>query len=122
MENKPLHNKKYLQKNRKDLRNNLTSAGARLWSLLKNKKLDGRKFRRQHSISNYIVGFYCPKEKLIIELDGHIHFNPVNENSDNERDTYLKKLGFNVLRLENKLVFKQPEMVLNSIRDKYIIS
>ncbi len=114
---KPNHNKKYLKRNRKELRNNLTSAEATLWSMLKNKKLGGRKFRRQQSIDNFIVDFYCPKEKLIIELDGDIHFNPICENADYLRDKILKNYGFKVLRFENKVVFQQPEIILNAIKN-----
>jgi very-short-patch-repair endonuclease len=54
-------------------RNRSTSAEAALWEMLKSKKLEGRKFRRQYSIGSYIVDFCCPSEKLIIELDGDPH-------------------------------------------------
>lgn len=64
------HDKPTLRNNRKELRQNLTSAEAFLWKHLQNKKFEGRKFRRQHSIDNFIVDFYCTSEKLIIELDG----------------------------------------------------
>ena len=87
---KNLHNRKYLKDNRKALRNNLTSAEATLWNHLKQKQLQGRKFRRQHSILNYIVDFYCPKEKLIIELDGANHLNFAQSLKDKERDNELK--------------------------------
>ncbi len=69
----PIHNIKYLEVLRKDLRNNLTPAEATLWKYLQHSKLDSRKFRRQHSVNNYIIDFYCPSEKLGIELDGNIH-------------------------------------------------
>ncbi len=68
-----LHNRKYLKENRKMLRSNLTPAEAELWKHLKSSQLYGRKFRRQHSIGNFILDFYCPSEKLAIELDGQIH-------------------------------------------------
>jgi len=71
-----LNNINYLKDTRKYLRNNLTEAESLLWEVLKGKKLAGRKFRRQHSIGYYIVDFYCPSEKLIIELDGQHHFTP----------------------------------------------
>jgi len=87
--NKPNHNKKSLKNYRKDLRNNQTSAETRLWMLLKNKQLEGRKFRRQHSINNFIVDFYCPSEKLVIELDGQVHYNPIAEHQDYKRDNIL---------------------------------
>ena len=63
-----IHNLKHLEALRKELRKSLTSAEATLWKQLQKSQLNGRKFRRQHSIKNFIVDFYCPKEKLIIEL------------------------------------------------------
>lgn len=63
---KPEHNKKYLIDIRKELRRNMTPAEAYIWNELKGSQLEGRKFRRQHSIYNYIVDFYCPSEQLII--------------------------------------------------------
>ena len=53
----------------------MTEAELVLWAVLKDKKLQGRKFRHQHSIGHYIADFYCISEKLIIELDGQHHFH-----------------------------------------------
>ena len=115
-----LHNRKYLKETRRALRNNLTPAEAVLWNLLKNMQLDGRKFRRQQSIKNYIVDFYCPSEKLIIELDGGVHDNLGQSNADYLRDKELNKLGYKVLRFENDLIFSHPQEVLNSIRVEFM--
>jgi very-short-patch-repair endonuclease len=60
------HNQEELKNRRKGLRKKLTPAEATLWLLLKDKKLEGRKFRRQHSVGKYIVDFYCPSEKLVM--------------------------------------------------------
>ena len=119
MSNTPKHNDKYLKDYRKKLRNNLTPAEAKLWTLLKCKQLEGRKFRRQHSIDNFIVDFYCPKEKLVIELDGEVHNNILTEEKDNVRDLKLKSYGITILRFENKMVFEQQDMVLNAIKEKF---
>ncbi|WP_299312387.1 endonuclease domain-containing protein [uncultured Aquimarina sp.] len=100
-----IHNRKHLETLRKDLRNNGTSAEAFLWKYLQKSQVKGRKFRRQHSIGNYIVDFYCPKEKLIIELDGEIHNKPEVHDNDQKRTEYLESLGFIVIRFENKMVF-----------------
>lgn len=89
-----------------------------MWRLLKSKPC-GKKFRRQHSIANYIVDFYCASEKLIIELDGEIHKNLGQANTDHERDRVLKGLGFTILRFENKLVFNQPDVVIDIIQSHY---
>jgi very-short-patch-repair endonuclease len=117
--NNEKHNRKYLKTYRRELRNNSTKAERMLWKALQKNQLEGRKFRRQQSIENYIVDFYCPTEKLIIELDGEIHNNPVNQNYDDERTIKLKELGFKVLRFENNLVFEQTDMVLQAIKDAF---
>ena len=109
------HNRQELKDNRKNLRSNLTPAEIRLWKCLQSKKLDGKKFRRQHSVGNYIVDFYCPEQRIAIELDGDIHFNPVNEQYDFKRDEYLKSLGIEVLRFKNSDVFEKIDFVLNEI-------
>lgn len=119
--NKRIHNFKHLEECRKELRNNLTPAEAFLWKCLQRKKLEGRKFRRQHSIQNYIVDFYCAEEKLIIELDGQVHFNIVQQTYDEERTTELKSLGFKVIRFENKLVFEETTLVLEAIKSDFKI-
>ncbi len=64
-----------LKKRRMELRRNKTKAEALLWNFLKNSHLKGKKFRRQQSFGGYIVDFYCPSEKLIIELDGEVYDN-----------------------------------------------
>ncbi|MGM5470349.1 endonuclease domain-containing protein [Flavobacteriaceae bacterium LMO-SS05] len=112
---KNIHNRKYLMERRKALRNNSTSAEAALWKHLRRSQLDGRKFRRQHSIENYIVDFYCASEQLIVELDGSVHFNFVQQNKDRERTKRLETLGFRVVRFENKEVFENLTSVLGEI-------
>jgi very-short-patch-repair endonuclease len=115
----PIHNKKHLENFRKDLRNNSTPAESFLWKQLQNRKLDGRKFRRQHSIQNFIVDFYCAEEKLIIELDGEIHNNAAGEERDIKRTGVLESLGFTVIRFENKMVFDFLPSVLQEIKDNF---
>lgn len=110
-----IKNVTYLKERRRELRSNLTPAEAAMWKLLQNSKLDGYKFRRQHSIENYIVDFYCPSAKLVIELDGEVHNNLIANQNDYERDEQLKYLGYKVLRFENKLVFEHTEFVLDTI-------
>ena len=98
MKNKNLFNRKSLKLFRSSLRNNSTSAEAVLWDMLKSKNIDGRKFRRQHSIGNYIVDFCCASEKLVIELDGNPHGEYYKIEEDKKRDQYLESLGFSILR------------------------
>lgn len=114
-----IFNKQTLLYKRKDLRNHGTSAEASLWNLIKGKKLEGRKFRRQQSIGNFIVDFCCPSEKLIIELDGDHHGDYIQIEKDRSRDKYLEDLGFKVIRFENKLVFTDPEYVIQKIKELF---
>jgi very-short-patch-repair endonuclease len=111
--------RKYLKCKRKNLRNNGTSAEAVLWIHLKCKKLLGRKFRRQHSINNFIVDFYCPEEKLIVEVDGEGHYNVGGQVADSYRDEDLSLLGMKTMRFENREIFDSIENVLEEISSHY---
>lgn len=111
-----IHNRKYLKDFRKELRNDLTPAEAVLWTCLQKKQFGGRKFRRQHSIGKYVVDFYCPAEKLAIELDGAGHFTQAAEKYDMRRDKYIGDLGIKVLRFENSDIFDHLEAVLEDIK------
>ncbi len=115
----PIHNKKELLESRRELRKNLTPAEAFLWKQLKSKQLDGKKFTKQHSIGNYIVDFYLASDKLIIELDGEVHQNPLAEAVDQKRTDYLNGKGFTVIRFENKMVFDSLTSVLMEIKANF---
>jgi very-short-patch-repair endonuclease len=112
-----VHNRKYLKKTRKDLRNNSTPAEAILWNALKCKKICNKKFRRQHSILDFVVDFYCPSDKLIIEVDGGAHDDIMTELSDFERDNKLTELGFLIIRFSNDEVYNNLEWVLEEIKE-----
>lgn len=114
-----IYNIKHLTTFRKELRNQLTPAEASLWKLLKNKQLDGRKFRRQHSVGNYILDFYCPEEQLAIELDGEGHFTLPQKLYDDERDLFLRSYNVKVLRFENCLVWEKQEWLIDRIRSEF---
>lgn len=114
-----MHNHKYLEERRKELRKSLTPAEAELWKSLQRKQLKTRKFRRQHSIKNFIVDFYCASEKLIIELDGAVHLDFSQQNYDYERTQVLEGLGFKVIRFENKLIFENLSEVLENIASNF---
>ena len=111
-----LYNIPYLKGTRKYLRRHMTEAELVLWEVLKGKKLCGRKFRRQHSIGYYIADFYCPAERLIIELDGQHHFTPEGIANDKERDEHLQLMNIKVLRFENKEVLNNLTGVLKRIK------
>ena len=94
----------------------MTFSEVKLWNDLKNGKMMGYDFDRQRPIGNYIVDFYCSREKLIIETDGQSHYDAGGQNYDEFRDNRLTNLGFTILRFENKLVFHDIESVLDEIR------
>ena len=80
----------------RNLRKDSTKAEAILWQVLRNKNLEGFRFRRQHPFGIYIVDFYCPKKKLIIEVDGGQHAE--QEKQDAERTAFIELKGCIVMR------------------------
>jgi very-short-patch-repair endonuclease len=114
-----IFNRPELKQYRKTLREKSTSAEVALWNLLKNKQLEGRKFRRQYSLGKYIADFCCPAEKLIIELDGQVHGDNAQIEKDIIRDQVIENFGFVILRFEIRLVFEIPESVLTEIKNNF---
>lgn len=117
-----INNRKELKGFRKQLRNNGTAAEATLWTQLKGRQMEGRKFRRQFSVENYILDFYCTSEKLAIELDGNYHFTPAGFEYDEIRTKFLNTKGIKVIRFENSEVFDALESVLEIIKSNFTTS
>ena len=115
----PVHNRKAIKVIRKKLRSSLTPAEATLWNVLKSSGVDGRKFRRQHSVNSFVLDFYCASERLGIELDGEVHFTDTAREKDAERTWALKANRIKILRFENRLVFEDLEYVLHRIRSEF---
>ena len=97
------------------LRNNMTRAEIILWSRIREKKINGYKFRRQQIIFDYIVDFYCHDLKLIIEVDGEMHSLPENKKLDSKRDNILKLNGYHIIRLSNVEVETEINSAINKI-------
>jgi len=106
-------NKKITKIARK-LRKNSTKTEEYLWRYLKNRYIEGFKFRRQEPIGQYVVDFVNFKNKIIVELDGGQHI--IMKAKDHERDRWLKKQGFKVLRFWDNEVLRNIEGVLETIR------
>lgn len=83
---------------RRLLRNNQTKTENILWQYLRNRNLNGLKFRRQYGVGNYIVDFCCTEIKLIIEVDGAHHFANIGQEYDVKRTETLEVFGFKILR------------------------
>jgi len=97
------------------LRRTLTPAEARLWSYLQRRQLGGRKFRRQYRIGPYILDFYCPSERIAVELDGAAHDSEQAQYRDAARTAFLARSGVKVIRFENRDVFENGDGVLLAI-------
>lgn len=110
-----VHNLKYVKDKRKNLRNNPTDAEKYLWYELRESQLNNKKFRRQHSIGKYVVDFYCPEEKLVIELDGEQHYEADQKKYDQRRTEYLEGLNLRVIRFRNTDVLFDRDKVVNVI-------
>ncbi len=96
------------------LRKNLTPAEARLWEALRNKQLEGLRFRSQHPVGNFILDFYCSSCKLVVEVDGKIHAS--QSDYDDARTAKLAEYGYKVLRFKNEEVMNDLPKVLAEIR------
>ena len=109
---------KALKQFARELRQNLTEAETFLWLRLRKKQLKGCQFYRQRIICNYIVDFYCPDAKLVIEIDGGQHYSEPGMVKDAERDCHLADLGLTVLRFSAREVFENTAGVLERIFER----
>jgi len=104
-----------LKQNAHRLRIQMTEVEKQLWSRLRRKQIQEVQFYRQKPIGNYIVDFYAPKAKLVIELDGSQHLEVANQYKDAKRDAYLQALGLQVLRFNNLQVLQEIDAVMEVI-------
>ena len=104
------------------LRKAQTSAEARLWQALRNRRLAHWKFRRQHPIDRFVVDFVTIDGKLIIEVDGATHGSDAAAARDAERTAILESLGFHVVRVTNTDVYENLDGVLDMIDSTLNIS
>jgi len=104
---------KEIEEAAKRLRTNLNQAEALLWHRLRGKQLNGLKFRCQHPVGNFILDFYCPSLKLVIEIDGNSHDD--RQEYDQFRTNELSLYGYQVIRFTNEEVFNDIEKVLAKI-------
>ena len=90
----------------------MTDAERLLWNRVRFKRVRGLLFYRQKPLLAFIVDFYCPKAKLVIELDGSQHLEETHRAADAERDAALAGLGLRVLRFDNRQVLTEIETVM----------
>jgi very-short-patch-repair endonuclease len=95
------------------LRQNLTPAEQLLWQVLRNRQLRGLRFRCQHAVETFIVDFYCPEHRWVIEVDGEIH--DTQKDYDAARTEKLSQRGYRVIRFSNQQVLTDLSGVLETI-------
>ncbi len=95
------------------MRKRLTDAERLLWRHLRNRELNGSKFRRQYLVGSFMVDFICLEKNLVIEVDGGPHAE--NEEQDIQRSAYLNRMGYRVFRFRNNQVMQETERVLEAI-------
>ena len=113
LEGNALERNPALKRNAQSLRKNQTKEERLLWNAFLRKY--PLQFRRQYTIGNYIVDFYCHAAKLVVELDGSQHYEPTESEKDRIRTRYLEAQGIQVLRFSNTDVLKQFERVCAEI-------
>jgi len=115
---KYLYNDPSTKLDRRRLRKNATDAERKLWSILRSRRMAGLKFFRQCSVGPYILDFYCPEQRLAIEVDGGQHANVYGQQHDAHRDRYLRELNIRVIRFWNNDMLQNIEGVGQRIREE----
>jgi very-short-patch-repair endonuclease len=98
--------------NARQLRLDSTDAERRLWAVLRDRRLAGYRFRRQHPIGHFIVDFACTKHRLVVEPDGGQH---ADNEADERRTGFLQREGWRVIRFWNNDVLTNTEGVVETI-------
>lgn len=101
----------------RELRKDETSAEWLFWQIVRNRKILGFKFKRQHPIGPFYADFYCHDAKLVIELDGDIHDAIEIQKRDAWREGIIKDLGLTIMRFTNDDVFKNSHLINKAIED-----
>jgi len=104
-----------LKKRRRYLRSHLPKAEVLLWMHLSYRQMLGYKFRRQYSVDNFVIDFYCPELRLAIEVDGDSHFTPLARVHDRDRQIHIESFGIRFLRVMNEDVYENLDAVLDEI-------
>jgi len=112
------YNRKEDRKKRRLLRKNMTEAEKILWAHLRNRQIDGYKFRRQYSVCGYVIDFYSPELKLAIEVDGRYHTEEDQIIHDKKRQFIIESIGIEFLRFTNEEIYSQIAKVIDKIYQK----
>lgn len=102
------------------LRQEMTQSEQVLWSRVRRKQIAGIQFYRQRPIAGFVVDFYAPRAKLVVEVDGSQHFAPEGNLQDAQRDMVLRGFGLRVLRFDSAEVLRHTDAVTEAIREAVV--
>lgn len=112
-----IFNRRAMKERRQMLRRNMSEAERILWSKLRRKQVNELRFRRQYSVSAFVLDFYCPEIRLDVEVDGDSHNRIAAREYDHDRDEQLKSLEITLLRFTNEEVNNRLEYVVHRIKE-----
>ena len=101
----------------RNLRKNQTDAEKKLWTILRNRQINGVKFRRQFPVGRYILDFYCPDYRLAIEADGGQHYENKVKDQDDLRTRELNNLGIEMIRFTDREILTNSDGVVEAIQN-----
>lgn len=110
-------NKTSEKEKRRQLRKNQTFCEKIVWLYLRDRKTLGYKFRRQYSVDQFVIDFYCPELKLAVEIDGNVHDQPDQKEYDIKRQEYLESFGIVFIRITNEELLGNPNMAFDRIEE-----
>ncbi len=105
----------FMQVAARQMRRAMTPAERILWAAIRGKRLNGLRFRAQHPVGSFVLDFFCPSCKLVVEVDGGIHDG--EEERDRARTQYLSAYGYRVIRFRNEEILTALDTVLARILD-----
>ena len=111
-----LFNREPQTEQRQQLRRDSPAAEHLLWLSIKERAINGYKFRRQFGVGRYVLDFYCPELQLCIEIDGPSHDTQDAQEYDQERSDYLRSCGITILRFTNDEVYESTDAIIERIR------
>ena len=112
-----IYNKKSTEWKRKALRKRQTPTEKIIWEALRNRKFMGVKFRRQYGFGEYIVDFYAPSLRLVIEIDGNQHYTKSGLKYDNIRTAFIESFEAKVIRFKNREVLEDLDGVKKKLKE-----
>lgn len=111
-----IFNQEWSIERRRELRNHSTRPEVHFWNAVKGRQVLGTQFRRQYNIGRYIADFYVPQLKLVVEIDGAVHFTPEAQEYDKVRSESFASIGILTTRFTNDEVYGDLDGVIERLK------